>query len=580
MASAHAVTAVMLVAMTAAATATLLEGEFELVAHLRHRNREEFERLFWAIATPGNPKYLQHLSLMEVASILGASEMDIDAVSGWLLGLGANPSSVRVSAMRDTVAATFSSSSPAASMTLASWPTASVHRPLAVEFLVRHDGRTAHRPTSIDHVRQPARNQIRDDEYDIATIKRAYGMPTDLQATNTTTLQMVWGPGTFGYSASQLRLHKLMQCPLLDLAKVKFDTDNHGEAQGDNFEEGNLDVKMIASFGLNVKTLVSNTNTSASTEEGEGFGQALLSFVTELASRETLPHVLSMSLGSLSARSCELLCSEVAKTGQHSGQECRNYLQRQRQVCMFISSAQVSRISTAFQVLGVRGVSVFGSSGDGGSHFSFDKFEGGSIAHSLNMVSCKFQMPVFPTSSPYILSVGGSMWSDSPSDPVTWEGFGGGSGGGFSLEFDAPHYQATPVTSYLNATHGLPPASSFKKDGRAYPDISAVAVMGTSQSCPIMAGMFAMIIDHRLNAGLPALGFLGPRVWQVAQQFNGEAFQDITKGNSKTFCDNGFPSSRGWDPDTGWGRPIWPGMLKHFGSDMHVAQSPMGAVVV
>merc|ERR1719159_1678582 len=103
----------------------------------------------------------------------------------------------------------------------------------------------------------------------------------------------------------------MTQCPLLNMDKVRFDTDNHG-APGDNYGEGNLDVKMIASFGLNVETIVSNTNTSASTEEGNGFGQALLDFITELSSRKTVPHVLSMSLGSLSAASCDLLCTKAA----------------------------------------------------------------------------------------------------------------------------------------------------------------------------------------------------------------------------------------------------------------------------
>ena len=46
---------------------------------------------------------------------------------------------------------------------------------------------------------------------------------------------------------------------------------------------------MISSFGLNVTTLVTNTNTSMSTEEGEGFGLAMLDFVTSLASRAKLP---------------------------------------------------------------------------------------------------------------------------------------------------------------------------------------------------------------------------------------------------------------------------------------------------
>ena len=71
---------------------------------------------------------------------------------------------------------------------------------------------------------------------------------------------------------------------------------------------------MISSFGLNVHTLVSNTNTSSSTEEGKGFGFALLDFVTSLAARKTLPQVLSISLGSLGAYSCDLLCDKAADT--------------------------------------------------------------------------------------------------------------------------------------------------------------------------------------------------------------------------------------------------------------------------
>merc|ERR1712048_475064 len=239
---------------------------------------------------------------------------------------------------------------------------------------------------------------------------------------------MVWGPGTFGYSESQLKSFKSKQCPLLNTDKVKFDTENHGH-MGDNYMEGNLDTQMITAFGLNVETIVSNTNTSSSTEEGEGFGQALLDFVTQLQSRSVVPQVLSLSLGSLSAYSCDLLISEAQKAG-FSEKEARQYLQEQRQVCMFLSREQVRRINTGFQLLGLRGVSVFGSSGDGGSHFSFQKFEGGAIANALNKASCTYQIPVFPTTSPYVTSVGGTEWSGflspDPSKPAAWYGSGGG----------------------------------------------------------------------------------------------------------------------------------------------------------
>jgi len=394
-------------------------------------------------------------------------------------------------------------------------------------------------------------------------VKKAFGIPTDLKGTNETMLQMVWGPGTFGYSKAQLLEFKLQQCPALDLNKIKFDTANHGKP-GDNYGEGNLDISQIASYGLGIETIVSNTNTSSSTEEGSGFGQALLDFVLELPTRPVVPQILSISLGSLSAYSCDLLCQKVTAMG-HTLAECQAFMQDQRQVCMYLSEHQIDRINVAFKLLALRGTTVFGSSGDGGSHWSFEAFpDGTAIGRDLNKVGCEYQFPVFPTGSPYVTSVGGIDWgSAGPGDAIAWDR----SGGGFAWQFPAPVHQVDAVQNYLKTTAGLPPSSSFNASARAYPDISAISVDGTSQSSPQLAGIFSLVVDHRLNQGLPPLGFLGPRLYSVATKFPGVAFQDVTDGNSKTSCDNGFPAVKGWDPVTGWGAPIWAGMLAKFGSD-------------
>ena len=74
-------------------------------------------------------------------------------------------------------------------------------------------------------------------------------------------------------------------------------------------------------------------------------------------------------------------------------------------------------------------------------------------------------------------------------------------GGGFSWQFMAPKHQHAEVQKYLANTKGLPAQSSFNRMGRGYPDISAVAVMGTSESSPTVAGIFSMITDHRLKQG-------------------------------------------------------------------------------
>ena len=120
--------------------------------------------------------------------------------------------------------------------------------------------------------------------------------------------------------------------------------------------------------------------------------------------------------------------------------------------------------------------------------------------------------PIFPSPSPYMMSVGGTSWQgQNGAKPIAWSG----SGGGFSWQFPAPAHQTNSVAKYLSSTVGLPPATAYNASNRGYPDLSAIAVEGTSESSPTVAGIFSMLCDHRLNAGLKPLGFLAPRLWQV-----------------------------------------------------------------
>lgn len=165
------------------------------------------------------------------------------------------------------------------------------------------------------------------------------------------------------------------------------------------------------------------------------------------------------------------------------------------------------------------------------------------------------------------------QWQNGdPSKPIAWSG----SGSGFAWQFEAPAHQKEVVAKYLSSTKGLPMDASFNAKGRGYPDISAVAVEGTSESSPSVAGIFSMVMDHRLQAGLRPLGFLAPRLWATAAAKPGVAVDDITIGNSNTSCRDGFPATVGWDPVTGWGRPAWKGLLATMGSDadLHTLATP------
>ena len=52
-----------------------------------------------------------------------------------------------------------------------------------------------------------------------------------------------------------------------------------------------------------------------------------------------------------------------------------------------------------------------------------------------------------------------------------------------------------------------------------------------------MAGILSLLNDVRLEKGLPSLGYVLPRLWQVAQEHPGEAFVDLaTASNTSCGC--------------------------------------------
>jgi tripeptidyl-peptidase-1 len=227
------------------------------------------------------------------------------------------------------------------------------------------------------------------------------------------------------------------------------------------------------------------------------------------------------------------------------------------------SSSYMDSVNVQFQKLGAMGVSILFASGDQG------------VVGRTGKVSSGKYHPDFPAASPYVTAVGGTdlatksvigaekAWSDG--------------GGGFSDEFAAPDYQKDIVSAYLqklDAAGESPPASAFNAAGRGYPDLSALAgvqnpycvsadksfvgVGGTSASCPVTAGMFARINAERSAQGKPAMGFLNPFIYQ-----NPDVFNDVTEGanpGAKTGV-KGFTALAGWDAATGMGTPNFEKML-------------------
>jgi len=245
------------------------------------------------------------------------------------------------------------------------------------------------------------------------------------------------------------------------------------------------------------------------------------------------------------------------------------------------------RVNAEFMKLAMRGISVLVASGDDGAS--------GYKVSQIGAEFCNRSRPEFPTTSPWVTSVGGTQLAvvaspicayytdyvivncQQPGEVVCSSSLGGGitSGGGFSDIFEQPWYQKEAVESYLKQTDIPVPAENgtwtCNVKGRAYPDVSAlasnylvwmgdrmVAESGTSASTPVLAAMVAHWNEARLQEGRPPLGFLNPLLYRLGR-LHPEAFNDVIMGDNRcsqrACCDNGFYASRGWDAVSGFGSP-------------------------
>ncbi|KAL5116456.1 Tripeptidyl-peptidase sed2 [Pleosporales sp. CAS-2024a] len=211
--------------------------------------------------------------------------------------------------------------------------------------------------------------------------------------------------------------------------------------------------------------------------------------------------------------------------------------------------------------LGTRGVSVIFSSGDTGP---------GSACQTNDGKNTTRFTPIFPASCPYVTSVGGTFHVQ-PERAVYF------SSGGFSDFWARPAYQETAVSGYLQKLgsqwHGL-----YNASGRGFPDVAAqslnfrvvdkgvtVPVGGTSAAAPVFASVVALLNNARMAAGMPAMGFLNPWIYELGYK----GLNDIVTGGSAGCTGrsiySGLGSSfvpyaswnatAGWDPVTGYGTP-------------------------
>ena len=218
--------------------------------------------------------------------------------------------------------------------------------------------------------------------------------------------------------------------------------------------------------------------------------------------------------------------------------------------------------------LGLQGVTILVASGDAGA----------SGIRKGQATACGYE-PQFPTSCPYVTSVGATMGAESGLAEVvcsTAQGAVITSTGGFSNTYPLPEWQAGAVSAYFDSL-STQPLPGFSAAGRGFPDIAMAGYNyevliggtirsedGTSASTPVAAAMVSLVNAERAKAGLGSIGWINPTLYASP-----DAFNDITDGDNKCFfgngwtvlndgvnvtcCPQGFDAAPGWDPTTGLG---------------------------
>lgn len=294
-------------------------------------------------------------------------------------------------------------------------------------------------------------------------------------------------------------------------------------------------------------------------------------FAVDLYAATPAPLVVSMSWGWPEPNQCDV--------GNCTGDET--------------SEQYVSRTNVEFQKIGLRGITLLAASGDQGAPGDDNPDCDESGKNTLSTI--------FPGASPWVLSVGATMLSNSTNSsaadaaepPIckqytcatstteevcTYPDALITSGGGFSNYVPSPTWQQSVVSTYLKSGVKLPPAKDFNKTNRGFPDVSAlghnylialsnqfIQVDGTSCSSPVFGAIIALLNSYRFNNNKGPLGYVVPLIYQ-AYTADPTTFTDITTGNNKCTenccAKTGYEATTGWDPVTGLGTPNFPKLLK------------------
>ncbi|TCD64191.1 hypothetical protein EIP91_004467 [Steccherinum ochraceum] len=531
------------------------DHQFKLRIALEQGDSPALIDALYAVSTPGNPKYGQHLSKDEVARYVTPRNESVQAVYGWLTSKGLTP---RISTHSGDWMVVDVTVDQADALLEAQYnvyteeetgtelirtmnytiPTALKEHITLVHPTLSFSRQRTHRQqysaplttSSLDR-----RNEVAQRP-NITTItpeviQRIYNIP---KTSATYPHQKLGVIGLMHEHANQADLESFLKKFRPDMdpsTSFSLQTLDGGTNPQDPKESG-LEATMDLEYAIGIATGVPTVFVSVGTDFQDGALSGMLDTAHHFLAQEHPPQVISTSYG-------------AEETD--------------------VSPALLTRLCNAYAQLGARGVSMIFASGDGGV----------TGAHLKG--NCTRFAPTLPGGCPYITSVGATQLMESGREEGAWY-----SSGGFSDVFPVPAYQAPFVAPYIKRL-GDHNAGRYNATGRGFPDVSFVGTSytvaingstgvmdGTSASAPAFAGMIALLNDRLMSAGRSPMGFLNPFLYSKGRW----TFLDVTRGNNPGTnlthitggCGtSGFSASPGWDPITGLGTPDFNKLLVAVG---------------
>lgn len=551
--------------------------QMHFLVAVKQQNLKELEAKFWDVSDPKSKSWQQFMTKEDIGKLIAAKPEDMGTVKKWLKaslatdavvttsvdGVEVRCSTNDVERLFDTEIFSYTHDNGHALLRTMGAHSVPKYISDVIDFVEGIADFPMHRTSARRHVEKPKEITSTTALTAPQTLLKMYGVPAAKVS------KVSVGPVEFHHDTSYNKQDLVTFFKQLDLPDQTV-SDIVGPYNGEiPDEEATLDVQYITSIGEKQVNWYWTADNWMYQWSHDFFNAA------------SIPDEVSISWG------------------WAEDQQCASFISSATCSCLGIDPATyVARVNTEFQKIGLRGVSIFVSSGDSGANGRTDNKCTDKVLHAS-----------FPASSPYVTAVGATMLTnpkfDLESPPPACSAMGAGfacasggtevavsltaarftSGGGFSTYTAMPAYQKMAVEHYLTEEASkLPPSTYFNQSKRAYPDVASMGnnfliymssnggwttTGGTSASTPTFAGVSAYLNDYSYNKTGKPLGFLNPLLYQMFAE-EPTAFTDVTVGDNKcteagcfSTC-KGYEAATGWDPVTGMGTPNTAKMLAYI----------------